>query len=88
MVGISYDDVSVLASFSKQSAVEFPLLSDPDSTVIKAYNLLNARASGRQAGIPIPATVVVDAEGKVTALLPGNTMKRHTTEDLLKALAD
>jgi peroxiredoxin len=45
VVGISYDDVPVLAKFAKQSKIEYPLLSDGDSKVIDAYQVRNKDAA-------------------------------------------
>jgi hypothetical protein len=57
----------VLAAFSRQRNVTFPLLSDGGSSTIKAYGLLNPAAQGAQAGIPYPGTFMLDARGRVTA---------------------
>jgi len=86
VVGVSYDSVAVLKRFSDQSQLTYPLLSDPDAKVITAYGLLNERASGRQKGIPHPATLVVGVDGKISAKLPGTVRTRHATNDLLEAV--
>ena len=83
VVGISYDSVDVLAKFTKQHKITFPLLSDPDSKVIDAYGVRNERAQGRQAGIPNPITIIVDGKLKVRGHLPGNVVRRHTTKQLI-----
>jgi peroxiredoxin len=38
---ITYDPPEILASFSKQRGITFPLLSDPGSATIKRYGILN-----------------------------------------------
>ncbi len=85
VVAVSYDSVEILKRFAKQGEIAFPLLSDEESKVIKAFGVLNKRASGRTAGIPHPRTFIIDAEGVVRAKLPGTVRVRHTTEELLKA---
>ena len=86
MVGISYDSVEVLAKFADKKMITFPLLSDADSTVIKAYGLLNQEAKGKQAGIPYPGTFLIDAQGVIHAkLFHEGYSKRHSVEDLIKA---
>jgi peroxiredoxin len=66
--------------------ITFPLLSDADSTVIKAYGLLNLEAKGKQAGIPYPGTFLIDAQGVIRAkLFHEGYSKRHSAEDLIKA---
>lgn len=85
VVGVSYDSGEVLKKFAGRQKVTYPLLSDTESKVITAYGVLNKNAGGRQKGIPIPTTFVIDQEGVVRAKLPGTTRVRHTTEQLLEA---
>lgn len=44
LVGISYDPPEILAAFSKQRGITFPLLSDVGSATIKRYGILNTVA--------------------------------------------
>jgi len=44
LVGISYDSQDILAAFSQQHAITFPLLSDVGSETIKRYGILNTVA--------------------------------------------
>jgi peroxiredoxin len=44
LVGISYDSQEILAAFSRQHSITFPLLSDVDSETIKRYGILNTVA--------------------------------------------
>ncbi|MBP90264.1 MAG: hypothetical protein CMJ64_26740 [Planctomycetaceae bacterium] len=83
VVAVSYDSVDILAEFTKKQQITFLLLSDPDSTVIKAYGVLNKKASGRQAGTPHPGTFLIDRKKIIRANLPGTVRKRHTADDLL-----
>ena len=57
----------MLAAFSKQRGITFPLLSDTGSAVIKAYGIQNVSAQGAQAGIPHPGTFLIDRAGRVTS---------------------
>ena len=57
----------MLAAFSKQRGITFPLLSDTGSATIKAYGILNASAQGAQGGIPHPGTFMLDRAGRVTS---------------------
>ena len=86
VVAVSYDSVEILKGFSDKSEIKFPLLSDADSSVIKLYGLLNEKAKGKQAGIPHPATILVDKTNKIVARLDGTVMKRHTTKALLESI--
>src|SRR5262245_15904023 len=44
LVGISYDSKEILAAFSQQHGITFPLLSDVGSETIKRYGILNTVA--------------------------------------------
>ena len=41
VAAISYDSQDILANFAEERGITFPLLSDVDSAVIKAYGILN-----------------------------------------------
>ncbi len=48
------------------SALDFPLLSDPDHKVIGRYGLLNPNPTSKgRTGLPHPAVFVIDRSGKV-----------------------
>ena len=88
VIAISYDKVEVLSKFAEAKKIAFPLLSDPESNAIKAFGILNVDAKGKAEGVPNPGTFVVDKEGMIRAKLIGNIFKRHTNEELLKAVED
>ncbi|MGP8207917.1 MAG: redoxin domain-containing protein, partial [Acidimicrobiales bacterium] len=41
LAAISYDSVEILKHFADRRKIDFPLLSDPDSKAIQAYQVLN-----------------------------------------------
>jgi peroxiredoxin len=86
IVAVSYDSQKVLAEFAKSAQIDFPLLSDPGSKVIDAYRLKNESARDGQAGIPHPTTIVVGQDQIVQFKLLGKVRKRHSTEELVRAL--
>lgn len=89
VVAVSYDSVDVLEKFAAERKITFPLLSDPESTAIKAYGILNKEAAGPTAGIPYPGTFVVDSGGVIRAKLFLDGYKgRHATDALIKAAAE
>lgn len=61
VAALSYDPVSDLERFATQQSIQYPLLSDKDSTAIKAFGLLNTdvRESSPHYGIPNPAVIVI-----------------------------
>ncbi len=86
VIGISYDDPTVLRKFSDKSKITYPLLSDPGSRAIDAYHIRNEAAKGKAAGVPHPGTYILDPKGVVTAkLFLDNFRERHTTEALIRA---
>ena len=90
VIGISYDGTATLAKFSDQAKLTFPLLSDPNATVINAYRIRNEKADKdpRSQGIPHPGTFLVDHHGIIRAKLGHQGYReRHTVEALLKAVA-
>jgi peroxiredoxin len=86
LVGISYDDTKVLKMFSDRIEIAFPLLSDPGSRTIDAYNLRNVSARGKAEGVPNPGTFILDRDGIIRAkLILEGFSERHTTEALIEA---
>ena len=57
--------------FSDEHAIGYPLLSDPDSSIIKAFEVLdvNAPPGSPAHGVPYHGTYVVDSRGIVVAKL-------------------
>jgi len=69
LYAVSYDDPEALKDFSNAHSLGFPLLSDPDSAVIRRYGILNTLIAPHQApyyGVPFPGTYLVDESGIVT----------------------
>ena len=59
---------TILGRCCDRRGIHFPLLSDPESKIIRAYGLLNETApKGPFYGIPYPGTFVLDARGVVVA---------------------
>lgn len=62
---MSYDSVDVLSGFGGKYGIQYPLLSDQGSAVIRALGLLNEQAAEQVAGIPHPGTFVLNGDGTV-----------------------
>ncbi len=70
VAALSYDSLAILKDFATRKRISFPLLSDPDSKVIRAFGIQNEAdyAPGNLAhGVPYPGTFVTDAKGVVRA---------------------
>ena len=67
VVGISYDSVGILADFAKRQGITFPLLSDPQSKIIKDFGIFNSHVQQNDwhYGIANPGSYRVNAEGVV-----------------------
>lgn len=67
VLGISKDDVSKLAEFAQRDALTFPLLSDEDLSVHKAYGAWGEKNSyGRIVTGTLRSTFVIDEQGVIT----------------------
>ena len=66
VLGISPDTPAKLAKFRDRDALTFPLLSDPDHGVLKAYGAYGEKMSyGKKSVGVIRSTFVIDADGKI-----------------------
>jgi peroxiredoxin Q/BCP len=77
VIGISADSVESHEEFCDAEGLEFPLLSDPDGAVSKAYGSWLGAASLRH-------TYVIDPDGKVQARFLGVRPVIHSQEVLAK----
>ncbi len=86
LYAISYDDQEVLHAFAESYSIEYALLSDLDSTVIKQYGILNTEIQPGDAvlyGIPFPGTYITDENGVVIQKFFHDTYKRREGPELL-----
>jgi peroxiredoxin Q/BCP len=66
VLGISPDKPAKLAKFRERDSLAFPLLSDPDTTVLQAYGAYGEKKLyGKTIVGVIRSTFIVDADGKV-----------------------
>jgi peroxiredoxin Q/BCP len=66
VLGISPDQAAKLAKFRERDAVNFPLLSDADRSVLTAYGAYGEKTMyGKKVTGVIRSTVVVDGDGRV-----------------------
>jgi peroxiredoxin Q/BCP len=66
VVGISPDKPEKLAKFRKEHKLNFPLLSDPDRSVLTAYGAYGKKMMyGKEVTGVIRSTFVVDPKGKL-----------------------
>jgi hypothetical protein len=65
LTAISYDSQAILLDFAKRHNIEFPLLADPDSKVIRSFNVLNAEAKGMNKGMAHPGFFYIGESGVI-----------------------
>src|SRR5260370_29035358 len=65
LAAISYDSEAILKSFADRRKIDFPLLADSDSKIIRAYQVLNAEATGQFLNMARPGYFFIDANGMI-----------------------
>ena len=87
VVGISPDKPAKLAKFRDAEGLTFPLLSDPDRTVLSQWGAYGEKKMyGKTVQGVIRSTFVVDEKGKIS-LAWYNVKAAHTTTNIQKIIA-
>ncbi len=76
----------MLRNFGARRGIHFPLLSDPDSKVIRELGILNDSipAGNPFSGIPYPGTFILNEQGVITAkYFEDDYRERYTSADIL-----
>ncbi len=61
LAAISYDSPEILKDFADRHKINFPLLADPDSRIIRSFNVLNEEATGKEKGMAHPGFFYIDS---------------------------
>lgn len=83
---ISYDSVPILKNFAERRGIRYPLLSDPDSKIIRAFGLLNTQLKPDSPiyGVPRPGLLLVDDTGVVREMFfEDDYRERYTVAGVL-----
>ena len=64
--------MEILKDFADRRRIEFPLLADPDSKAIRAYEVLNAEAADQFKGMARPGYFFIDTKGTSICLAGRN----------------
>jgi peroxiredoxin len=84
-VAISVDNSEVSRNFAQQAGYTFTFLSDPNTEVIRRYDLVHAGAGENGHDIARPAEFLLDASGTVRWLnLTENYWVRARPEQILE----
>jgi peroxiredoxin Q/BCP len=86
ILGCSADSVTALANFKAKQRLNFPLLSDPNFTVIEAYDARRMKSFlGKSFLGIVRSTVLVGPDGKIEKIWATAKSKGHAAE-ILEAL--
>ena len=89
LYAVSYDDREALAAFAESYGIDYPLLSDVDSRVIRRFGILNTEVRPGDLplyGVPFPGTYVSDEKGVVVEkFFHDSYKKRDSAENLIDA---
>ncbi len=69
VAALSHDNVEILKHFAARAEIGYPLLSDPDSAVIRAFGILNETIpeTHRFFGVPVPGEYLIGPDRVVRA---------------------
>ena len=86
IVGISHDPVETLAKFGEAGGIQFPMLSDPDSKVIRKFGVFDqsTKEGTKKFGIARPVTVIVGSDATVAGKIVSEAYVRHSTAALVE----
>jgi hypothetical protein len=65
LAAISYDSPAILKDFADRHGIDFPLLADPNSEILRKFNVLNNEAKGMTKGMAYPGFIYIDAGGVI-----------------------
>ncbi len=90
VAAVTTDDVSKLARFAQRRSIGFPLISDEDSSVIRAFDLIDpAFPPGHRAhGVPTPSIFFIRADGTVAAKLGDDDYRVRPAPEVVVATLD
>ena len=94
LFAISVDAPDVSRNFAEKLAadskgqISFPLLSDPNHSIIEKYGLIDPAYKGQDVyGIPHPAVYVIDKNGRVSwSRIESNYRERPANQEIRAAL--
>jgi thioredoxin-dependent peroxiredoxin len=83
VLGVSRDSVESHCKFIDKYGLNFPLLSDPDGKVLRAYGAWGEKNMyGRKTEGVLRTTVIIDGEGKVEKVFPRVKVDGHVDKVL------
>lgn len=65
LAAISYDSDAILRDFTERHRIDFPLIADPKSEIIRHYGVLDAEATGMTKGMTHPGYFFIAPDGAI-----------------------
>ena len=88
VLGVSCDSTASHQRFAEKFGLTFPLLSDPEASVSKAYGVYKQKSMyGRTYWGIERTTFLIDEQGRIAKMFPKVSVDGHTQE-VLRALHD
>ncbi len=78
LVAVSHDSVGELGKFKRTHGLDMTLVADPELEIIRRYNLQNRNFTPKRGpfrDMSIPATILIDADGKVLWMSQANDFR-------------
>ncbi|QEG25213.1 redoxin domain-containing protein [Mariniblastus fucicola] len=87
LVGISYDKVDVLAKYAAAEGIQYPLLSDPGSKIIRKIGAVNSepKEGSRKFNVAHPMTILIGQDSKVVSVVPTTVRQRPGVQEFVEA---
>jgi len=80
VVGVSADKPEIQQRFVDKYGLTFPMIADPEKTVIKAYGAQNVLGVAA-----VRSTFLIDPDGRIAKVWPKVTLEGHA-EDVVAAI--
>ncbi len=87
-MGLTADAPDKVARVAKKNGIGYPILHDPEATVMKALGTYNRWAPLRGHALPHPALAVMDQDGQVVRRLVRKRVIRRIGPDEILAILD
>jgi hypothetical protein len=86
IASVSYDSAALLRNFAERKDLHYPMLSDPESKMIRAFDILNDNfpKDNQFYGVPFPGMYIIDERGIVKAkYFEDDHRERYTAASIL-----
>lgn len=84
---MSYDSQAILKEFSDRHGITYPLLADPQSTLIKRFGVLNREATDFMKGMAFPGYVYISSDARIRqTFFEQNYKERYTANNVIAKL--